>query len=240
MNDHAGRLMRAPGLVGDLCSPRPTRVAHAGGQPCRPGRRSLMANRTAITSRATSRIAKQNAPLTVAPAQQVSTVKWRILPAGALPRTQCCATRCAQCAKKMPDAWQPLPFETDEDRGSSADPRSPRQSNAEEHARATTLTRLCAEICWGLRSPQQSIRWTSRGAYDYLSRRHTRARAITGGHPLAGTIIVRGVRAQIIDDRVMECSAVVLARTPQGIAARAIAVRAVARSGSWWVTDIEL
>ncbi|NBO45659.1 MAG: hypothetical protein EBU85_01340 [Actinobacteria bacterium] len=200
-----------------------------------------MANKTATTaSSATAQIANAIAHSTSAPTQQTSTVKWRVLPGGALPRTRCCATGCGQCAKKVPEVWQPLPFETDDERKSTADPRSPRQSNAEEHTRATTLTRLCAEICWGLRSPQQSIRWTSRGAYDYLSRRHIRARAIAGGHPLAGTITVRGVRAQIIDDRVMECSAVVLARTPQGITARAIAVRAAARSGSWWVTDIEL
>lgn len=183
---------------------------------------------------------KQARQLRVSGPTAAHTVLWSVLPAGPLPRTRCCRTGCSRCIKQAAPSWQPLPFDADEELPTETNPRTPRAANAEEHTRATAVTRLCAEICWGLRSPLQSIKWTTRGAYDFLSRRHTRTRAIAGGHPLASTITVRGVRAQIIDGRIMECNAVVLVRTPAGISARAIAVRAVERAGSWWVTDVEL
>ncbi|MBU6213587.1 MAG: hypothetical protein KGP01_03995 [Actinomycetales bacterium] len=54
------------------------------------------------------------------------------------------------------------------------------------------------------------------------------------------TLTVTAVRAQLSNQRVMECSAVVLTRSDGRVRASALALRAVFRSGSWWVTAVEM
>jgi hypothetical protein len=187
-------------------------------------------NRSADITRSTSTRSLAEAP----------SLRWELLSAGPLPRTRCCEVGCAQCVRVAPPTWQPLPFEVSEDPQPTTDPLSPRPADSQELSAAATILRLCAEMCWGLRSPHQSIRWTTRSAYEYLCRRHSRARAVRAGQALAPTVTILGVRAQIIDGRVMECSAVVLSRSQTAVVPRAIAVRAVARDSSWWVTHVEL
>lgn len=147
-----------------------------------------------------------------------------------------------QCAQPQAPAtaWQPLPFDPTDQDAPVSDPAAPRAAAPTELQVATTLLRLCAEVAWGLRPTHQCISWASRRAYDTLSKRHLRAKAIGAGNPPITTLTVTGVHAQISNHRVMECSAVMLMRGSQKNRAAAIAVRAAYRDGRWWVTAVEM
>ena len=169
-----------------------------------------------------------------------ATMTWTSRAAGPLPATGCCGPACAHQLAARPAHWQPLPFEADEPPADGDSNPAPRPAAGQELEIARTLTRLCAEVGWGLRPAHQCVAWSSRHAYDALSKRHLRAKAIGRGKAPVSTLTVIGVRAQVSTSRTMECSAVVLTRREGRVRASALALRAVYRRGSWWVTAVEM
>lgn len=175
-----------------------------------------------------------------ADARNATAVTWAARTAGPLPATGCCGPACTHGQASRPAQWQPLPFEADEAPTDDSSNPAPRPAAGHELQVARTLARLCAEVGWGLRPAHQCVAWSSRHAYEALCRRHLRAKSVGGGTSPVATLTVTAVRAQLSNQRVMECSAVVLTRSDGRVRASALALRAVCRSGSWWVTAVEM
>ena len=169
-----------------------------------------------------------------------STLVWTARTPGLLPATGCCGSACTHDSTPPSRNWQPLPFEVDEACVDSTNGVAPRAAVGQELQVARMLSRLCAEVGWGLRPAHQCVAWSSRHAYETLCKRHLRAKAIGQGKAPVSTLTVTGVRAQVSNNRSMECSAVVLTRHAGVVRASALAIRAVNRNGTWWVTAVEM
>ena len=176
----------------------------------------------------------QRTPQTHTPSA-VLPLSWTVRPMPALP------PRRPSSPPNAPIAIQHvLPFEKPGVETTIAD--TPCQAMGEDYILCAKLLRLVAETCLGMRSPQQSIRWTNRKAYEQLQRRHLRAQVVLRTSPHPPAIVTTGaIRAQKVSERVLEASAIVVSQAKTGTCTyRALAIKVVEHNGDWWVTDIEI
>lgn len=119
---------------------------------------------------------------------------------------------------------------------------APTSADAHRQQLCARLLLLASQTALGLRPVTQAIRWTTRGVYEELQRKHLRATAIqrtSGSTPGSFTLV--GVRAQQVSDRVLECCGTVVTRGRTGhFSYRAVAARVVEHDGGWWVTHLEM